>query len=373
MEKSEKWLHTVLKPVCRVYGKWTHCSVWVRWAFCGLLVGAVVSVSLPRRYESRVFTAPESTLGHDGGSDFGDEDVSDVLPGATGATTYRDAIIPTRYPLVAGSTSFLVGLFDVPLQPSFCPPDSTITLYEYMSKYQRRPWWTFVRAGISKTIGLLTAPFRAASEPDLADETPSSSLSGSLPSEGVVRISRKDAAIAAAIKGLISFDIDKKKRTVAIIATTQDPRVSSTLADTLSRRLQAYVTEYRTRKVNLHLEQAEALHRQAQVDYYAAQEEYARFADSNRNLSGKNNQRELVNLQVEKQMAYKNYVNTALQLQRARIMAYKKRPVFVIIEPAITPLSPSSPSVLKVMSVCCLLFLAIGYGWLWIKNHIIWQ
>ncbi len=122
------------------------------------------------------------------------------------------------------------------------------------------------------------------------------------------------------------------------------------------------------KKERKNLEHAENLYQQARKRYYEAQETYAHFADANQSLSLKLYQKELYNLQIAKDIAYKEYTETLQQLQFAKIRVYKKRPVFAIIEPATVPLSPVSPSKIKILSVIFLLSLAMGCGWIYFKT-----
>lgn len=366
-EHVKKWkqyglyLWQCLQPYARRYALVGWC------ALAGMVAGGVMALSLPPVYETRIFTAPESTVSRETG-----EDDETGLGTALGGARTQDAIIPSLYPLVISSTVFLTELFEMPVQPSFCPPDSTMTLREYLLEHQRRPWWSFVRTGFSKVVGMLSAPLREGEDNVLEDDA-AWGLSAAGSGKGVVRLSRTDAAVAGAIRGLVQLDVDKKRRTVAIVVRTQDPRVSSTLADSIRSRIQAYVTDYRTQKEKQQLVFAERLHRQAREAYYAAQERYAHFADRNRQLVGKQHQKELVNLQIKKELAYKEYVSTALQEQRAKMQVYRKRPVFAVIEPAITPLHPCSPSLPKAVLAGCTLFGAAGYGWLWLRKKLIGQ
>lgn len=52
----------------------------------------------------------------------------------------------------------------------------------------------------------------------------------------------------------------------------QDPQVAAIVLDTIQSRLKTYMTEYRTSKARRILEYNEKLCREAQAEYYAAQE-----------------------------------------------------------------------------------------------------
>ena len=346
----------------------THWKFLLKITCIGLATGILIAFSLSKEYECSIFTVPESTLGR-----YGEE--SNVLSTSTslGKTRVQDAIIPSLYPKVISSTPFLLSLTNIPVQPA--TSDTLMPLSDYLTKHQRIPWWGYIRMGISTAIGWALSPFKE--EEKEPEETPLQSTEGTqgtnIPPHSrwntteMVRLSKRQAGILAAINARIQIGVDKKRRTITIHTRMQDPQVASTVADSVRSRIQEYVTAYRTQKERQHLAYTEELYRQAQKKYYQAQENYARYADQNRNLTQKSAQKELVNLQIERNIAYKEYTQTALQVQSAKMRVYKQRPVFAVIQPAITPLRPTSPAKLKIILACTILSFAAGLGRIWFK------
>ena len=340
---SRRWIWFVLR----------HRSFLLKATGIGLLIGLVIALSLPHEYECSIFTVPEST----------GVSVSDYLgdlpiDAAMGNERIQDALLPSLYPRLVASPTFLLPLFEVPVQPSFCPPDSTITLYEYMDKHQRHPWWSILQTGVGKVVGLLTGAFGEKPrqvETHYADEETETNPS-------VLWLSAKDSGIAGAIGSRLNIGVDKERRTITITCRMQDPHVASAVADTVRSRIQALITDYRTQKERKNLVHAETLCRRARERYYQAQEVQAAFEDRNRDLSSKNVQKELVKLRILTEQAYKDYTRATLQMQAAEVRVVKVRPVFAVIQPATTPVAPASPSKLKYMAAFALLGLLAGYG-----------
>lgn len=326
----------------------------------GLLVGILVSISIPKEYETSIYTVPESTAGRIDTDDSFSSEIS------IGGKKIQDAIIPSLYPEVISSTPFLLSLFDIPLTLSGSKEASTLTLSEYMSTHQCSPWWSTIRSSIFQVVSFPITLF-GEKETDKFNNPQSITVRHDEPIE-VFHLSKHEAAIAAAINSRINVDVNKQKRTVTLHVRMQDPLVSATVADSVMAKLQAYVSDYRTRKERVNLEYTENLYQQARKKYYEAQEAYAHFADANQFLSLKLYQKELYNLQVTKELAYKEYTETLQQLQLSKIRVYKKRPVFAVIEPATVPLNPVSPSKMKILSGFFLLSLALGCGWIYFKN-----
>ena len=343
------------------------CLAWSRRRFLlkaggvGLLVGVMIAFSLPKEYESRVFTAPESTsLSLDEGA------IDEAAGVLVGGSKIQDAIYPSLYPDIVRSPGFLLGLFDVPVSPSFCSPDSTLSLSDYLANHQRIPWWSAVSRAFWGCMSFLSG---LVSEEDEAREVArlASDSFGGRGFRYVYRLSKREVAVAGAISGRIRLEVDKKRRTVAVVVRMQDPVVACVVADSVRSRLQAFVTDYRVRKEMDNLLQAEKLYDRARENYYHAQEEYACEADRNQNMVRKMNQRNLINLQIKKAQAYKEYADMALQVQAARTRVQKVRPVFAVIQPATVPLHPVSPSKMKWMAGGFLLFVVAGLGWIWLK------
>ena len=118
---------------------WQYRRNLLRTSIIGLVAGLFISLSLPNEYEVAVFASAESTLAS----------ASDGLEGLPLEGIYagkkiQDALLPSLYPQIVGSSAFLLPLFPIPVQPVSCPPDSTVTLYEYMDSHQRHPWWNIL-------------------------------------------------------------------------------------------------------------------------------------------------------------------------------------------------------------------------------------
>lgn len=337
---------------------WNARKFLLKIGVAGLLVGIIIIISIPKEYETSIYTVPESTIGK--------IDMNGVFSIETniGGGKIQDAIRPSLYPKIVNSTPFLLSLFDIPVMPS--TGKDTLTLSEYISTHQRAPWWSSIRTGISKLISLPLALFREKETDNINDLSATTAANGT--STETFHLSLREAAIAAAIRSRINVDVDKKKRTITLRIRMQDPFVSAIVADSVKAKLYTFVSNYRTGKERANLKYAENLCLQARGMYYEAQKTYAHFADANLFLSRKVYQKDLYNLQVAMNLAYKEYVRTSQQLQLAKIRLYKTRPVFAVIEPATVPLSPVSPSKVKILSGCILLFGAMGCIWVYFNK-----
>lgn len=314
---------------------WQHRKPLLKAMGIGLLLGLFIALSIPQEYEVVVATAAESIAIPD------DEGLEGLdLSNNLGRAKRYDALKPSIYPEIFSSTSFLITLFDLPVQTTDCPPDSTLTLRDYLEKHLRRPWWEYPASVVSDLVTPPASPF----------------------AEGLPVLSAKDADIVDLLRERITIIPNRERRVTTFTCRMQDPLVAATVLDSLSRRIQAYITEYRTRKEREELASAKRLQEEARKSYYRAQEVQAAFEDRNRDLSLTNARKELVKLRVKTNFAREEYVRATLLVHAAEVQVVRVRPVFAVIEPATTPVRPSSPSKMKYMAAFALLGVVVGYA-----------
>ena len=285
-----------------------HRRFLLKYTFLGLTLGLLVALCLPKEYEARMLTAAESLAIPDdevlGG--FTAENISAKSPAS------YDALRPSLYPQIFASVPFLDSLSAILVQTADGTPDSPLTLREYLEQRQHSLF---------------------PSSPD---------------------------AVLEELRDRISILPDEKTRTVALACRMQDPLIAATVLDTLSRRIRAYITDYRTRKEREDLSLAQKLQQEARAAYFSAQEAQAAFEDRNRDLSRNNARKELTRLRVKTAFAKEEYTRATLRVHAAETRVIRVRPVFAVIEPPTVPVRPVSPSKLKYMLGFGLLGLLVG-------------
>jgi capsular polysaccharide biosynthesis protein len=268
-----------------------------------------------------------------------------------GNSSGEDALSPELYPSIVQSTPFLLDLFNVHVKDKAEKVDTT--LYVYLHKYQRVPWWSSVLSLPFKGIGWAVSLFRE-KEPEPAGPMKYNSF----------RLSKEQSEVAKALSDCIVLDVDKKTGVIQLAVTMQDPYISAVLTDTVVHNLQNYITDYRTRKARKDLDFAEKLYNEAKVAYTEKQEAYAAFADANQNIVRQTYMAEQERLQNEMNLAYGVYSQVAQQLQIAKAKVQEVTPVYTVIQPASIPLAPSKPR--KVILLIGFIFLGgVGsIGWI---------
>ena len=294
------------------------------WCLIGAVVGLVVAFSIPREYTTAVKLAPEAGSGQKISGSLGAMAAMVGIGGS--AQSGADAVSPTLYPDVVSSVPFLVGLFNVPVEDI----DGTekITLREYVEDDLKSPWWSAIIGLPFKLIGML----KGGDEEDAPGKEPDT-----------FHLTQTENKIVMALQKRISASVDTKTSVITISVMMQDPLVSATLADTVVNRLQNYITDYRTNKARKDLEYAELLNKEAQDNYYKAQQKYADYLDRNNGLILHSAQTTRERLQNEATLAFNLYNQTAQQVQVAKAKVQENTPVYATVTPATVPIKPTSP------------------------------
>lgn len=316
----------------------------------GTLIGLIIGLSTPEEYTASTLIAPEgyrksSSSGMSALADMADIDIS------SSTTTERDAIYPSLYPSIVNSTPFLIRLFNIKIHEQ--RDSTTITLSQYLKEHQKKPWWSTITSAPFRLIGWTMSLFSEKEEVEKTKHT-----------IDPFRLTREEAGMAGTIASRINIEVDKKKRTITIFVTMQDPLVAAVVADTVGAHLKEYVTEYRTAKARRILEYAKRLRQEAQMEYHKAQKEYTRYADANRGLVKLTSRAELAKLENEMNLALVTYKQAEQQVQVAIAKVEKVRPVYTVIQPVQVPLRPSKPQKMMILMACIFLSGAGSVGWI---------
>ncbi len=324
---------------------------------CGyaFIIGLIVAFSIPKEYTTSVTLAPESSSK----SGSGNMGALAAMAGINlSSSSGEDALSPELYPDIVSSTPFLLELFNIKVKDQ--KGDLNTTLYNYLDKHQRAPWWGVVMSAPFKALGWAVS---------LVKDKPAENAAGKL---DPFKLTQDESIIADGLSKRIAVAIDKKTGITTLSVTMQDPLISASLTDTVMFRLQKYITDYRTNKARHDLAFAEKLFREAKTNYTEAQKKYATFVDANQNIILFSYRAEQERLQNEMNLAYNVYNQVAQQVQMAKAKVQEITPVYTVVQPATVPLKPVKPN--KVMILVGFIFLAVvgSIGWiLFVKDLFI--
>ncbi|WP_077154512.1 chain-length determining protein [Bacteroides bouchesdurhonensis] len=326
-------------------------------AFIGLVLGLIIALSIPKKYTVKVALSPEMGNGKEGGGLAGLA-ASFLGSGSAAMGDGIDALNVSLSSDIVSSTPFLLELFSMEV-PSSSDMNEKMTLESYLDE-QSSPWWIYVVGFPSELITKVKLL--------LGDEKLSSidSLRGR-----TIELTKEEFKKIDYLKKNIIASVDKKTAITSISVTLQNPQVTAIVADSVIRKLQEYITDYRTFKAKENCVYLEKLFEDRQKEYYIAQKKYANYVDTHDNLILQSVHVEQERLQNEMSLAYQVYSQVANQLQVARAKVQEEKPVFAIVEPAVIPLKPSGIGIKIYVLFFMLISVSATIGWYLIGKNFL--
>ncbi len=302
-----------------------------------LAIGIIIAFSIPREYTCIVKLVPEESKPGISGN------ISSLAAMAginIGATTNIDGINLTLYPDVVKSIPFLYELSMLKI-PSESNREQT--LYNYIDKELRDPWWNAVLGLPLKIIDL----FKRDEDSININFNPYS-------------LNKSQELNIMKLNERLHLSINKKTGIMSIGISMQDPVISAMLADSLVTKLEQYIIRYRTSKAKQDYDFALKMFEDARNKYYESQRNYARYMDENKNLIYASVRIEQERLENEQMLHYNVYASLAQQLETVRLKVQEQTPCLTIIEPARIPANKSNTSKLQIITGFILLGLVFG-------------
>lgn len=328
---------------------WSKKKFILKFGLFGAVIGLIIAFSIPKEYTTSVLIATESqnTSGN------GNMGTLASLAGINLNASTSDIFSPVIYPEVLNSTPFLQGLLNIRVVDVTERIDTT--LYEYLNSGQKKSWWSYILQVPSLVINSFE----------------SNHDSKELIEGDKYFLSNGEMSAINHLRSMYSINTDKKTALTTLEVSSQSPKISAFLADTITSYLQHYIINQRTKKAKMDLSNSEALYDQAKSNYYKSQQNLALFVDGNQNVISAKYKINEERLKNEVSLAYSVYNQMAQQVQMNRIKVQDDMPVFTIIQPAIEPLNASSPK--KGIIIVGFLFLGgISSGmWIFLKELII--
>lgn len=313
------------------------------WAVTFVL-SCIIILPVPRYYNCTISMAPESN-----NDNYGSQ-ISSLAAsfGFSFAKGGNDAISPTLYPDLFKSTGFLVSLLDIEVTTS--DGEETMDYYTYMATRQKENPWKVPTKKLKKFIHYI-----ATGEPEPAVSK--------IDSIDAFRLNRFDTGVIKSISEKIRCSVDKKTNVITLSITAQDPLIAATLAVEIEKRLQTFITDYRTKKSRIDYDYYTQLTDSASQAYSEALEAHSTYADSHLHTTWTREQNMLKYLQGEVNM--KSSIYTAMNSRKEAAMAKLQdhTPVFTTIRTATVPAKPAGPK--RMIFVASMLMLATIVMLLW--------
>ena len=313
----------------------------------GLIIGVIVAISIPKQYTVEVTLSPE--MGNNKGGGLSGLAAS-FLGSGVSMGDGTDALNASLSADIVSSTPFLLELSNMKVPVS---GSEKISLSSYLDE-ESSPWWSYVIGFPGMVIGGVKSLF-------IEDED--ESIFSDKASQGTIELSKKESQKIESLKKKIVASVDKKTSMTSVTATFQDSKVAAVVADSVVKKLQEYIMDYRTSKSKEDCLYLEKLFKERQQEYYEAQRKYADYMDSHDNIILQSVRTEQERLQNDMSLAYQVYSQVAGQLQVARAKVQEEKPVFAVVEPAVVPLYPSGTSRKVYVLVFVFLSVCIVISW----------
>ncbi|MCD8318124.1 MAG: hypothetical protein LUC45_04400 [Paraprevotella sp.] len=281
--------------------------------------GGIIAFGHPKTYRAELVLSPElgttkesylSSIADMGGLsfDFGSK---------------SEAVNVMIYPNVVSSKSFLMGLTNIPVRTE--ESADTVSLQSFY-KHRDTGWLDGVRKGIESVF----VSFKG--EKDLK-------VGGGVADDGsLIQISEKEDAFISMLKTSITVDVDDKTGLIIVASTTPDPYVSAILTDTVGKRLQSYITRYRTTKAKLDYDYFDKMSDEAEAKYKSALATYAHNVDSNMQPVLQRVKGTQEKLEADVSLASQVYTQLKQKKELAKAKIQEVKPAFVVIDPVSVPL-----------------------------------
>lgn len=319
----------------------------IRYCFVGAVVGVIVAFSIPKIYKTTVILAPEeSSNGFSGNiSSLASMVGLDMKFGQS-----NDAIYPEIYPDLMSSPHFIVSLFPVTVKSQ--DGEINTNYFDYINKKQKFPWWNYPGAWLSEMVKRMQGTGTASST-----------------KINPFALTLNQYDVMMAMKNDIDCQVDKKTSVISITVTAQDPLISATMADSVTQRLQVFITDYRTKKARNDLAYMQKLYEETHAQYVKARQLYASFSDANQELMLESLRSKQEDLENDMQLKYNIYQQVVGQLHLAKAKVQERTPAFTTIQASSVPVKHANKP--KILTLILFTFLAafVRFAILMFRNY----
>ena len=310
------------------------------------VVMAFYSLCLPNYYACTVKLSPELSSSRTNAGLMSLASSFGVSLGGTAGGLGTEALFPMVYPDLMNSVDFKTSLFPIPVtiegNEEKNIPSRTMSYYDYLCNEQKSPWW-------SKAIKSFFSLFKK----DKKKEEPKEL--------DPFRLTRKQTLVVKALNRKVQCKVDKKTMVITINVLDQNPLICATMADSVQKHLQRFITKYRTSKARVDLEYNRKLYGEAKARYNEARDRYAKFSDANQDIMLESVRTELINLENEMQLQYNAYTQVAAQVLSAEARVQQETPAFTTLQSATVPVRKAGPSRSKMcIAFCFFVFICVS-------------
>lgn len=313
------------------------------------LAGYLLGWCIPKEYQSETGIIPESNEeGAMGGAS--------ALANMAGISLNSgvDAIGPELYPNVVASKKFLVDMLYTPVQTL----DGSVEcdLKTYLCEYSDSPWWSKAKTAAIKGIKNLVTSKKPKGDPNKRIDPE--------------HLSEEEEELISSLQHTINCQMNDATGVIYVSFRCQDPLVTKTVVDSVTHRLQEFITDYRTSKARVDLKHYQEMEQETRAAWEKTLQDYAEYTDSHKGtnlLQAYESRRDA--LENEMQLALEAYNKMKQQAQLAEAKVQEKTPAFTVLDVAGVPARHASPK--KLMMALGWMFI-VGMGLIgWYYVHLL--
>lgn len=230
----------------------------------GIIAGAIIGFSLPKTYQVDVSLSPESGVSATSGL----SGIASMFGlGNASAGFGEDALTFNMFPEIVKTNPFVLEMLQIPIQTQ---KGDCVILYDYLDT-EKKPWWSHIMEAPRMLVEGIKSLFKEEQKDSVKVIDP-------------FRLTPEQNGRIGMLKKILEVETDKKSNMTKVTVSLQDPLAAAIVADSAVHKLQEYITDYRTRKAKQDYDFQFNLCEQYKKEYFEAQQEYAKFADANRNV-----------------------------------------------------------------------------------------
>ena len=332
---SQKLNIDILPLLAKLYHKKLFvCTISIAFG----ILGIIVALTSDRKYTASEVVVPEQE--QDMKSSLMNS-LSSFMDISTAVGSEEGAYNVTIFPEMASSKPFLASLLKVKVIPSpkkkgnmsgNDTKQKPVTLYDYYTDPSKMSLSERLIESVAKMIHL----------------TKMDSLENSKVIN-FTHFTKKQEGLIKLLDNSTDIVINKKTGITTISFTIDDPYIAQQMADTISVRLQQMVTDYKTIKAKEKLAYYTKMSKEARIHLLQLQKRYAAAADGNFFVQLQSVQGNIDRLEQDAILAENAYSTIEKQRISAEMELQDKKPVFVVLEPAVYPNKANSGRVIVVI------------------------
>lgn len=184
-------------------------------------------------------------------------------------------------------------------------------------------------------------------------------------------ISETDYHLIKSLRGKFSIELNEKEGYIKVLATDENPFISSQLVTQITKSLQSKIIEVRTNKVKERLKFSKEQYELKQVEFEILQKKLADFKDSNKNISTARFRSQLQKLESEYQLQENILINLASEYNNNKIKLNKDTPIFSVIDEVSVPNRRSEPKRMLLVIIWVFFGISISVGFILFKDPVL--